>query len=99
MKKLLIAVSCLALSIGANISISNAAVFDSVIVNIKDINLATESGQEKLHQRITHAAKSVCGSTIRSEVSSLYELMQNRSCVEQAIAKGMSDSGVNVATR
>ncbi|MFT7686906.1 MAG: UrcA family protein [Candidatus Azotimanducaceae bacterium] len=97
MKKLLLAVSCIAISLGANASINNSASIDSVRVNINDINVSTEAGQEKLHQRITRAAKTVCGSTIRSEVGSIKELMENRNCIKQATAEAISESGASFA--
>jgi UrcA family protein len=97
MKKILLAVSCIAISLGANASINNSASINSARVNFNDINVTTEAGQEKLHDRITRAAKAVCGSTIRSEVGSIKELMENRNCIKQATAEAMSESGARVA--
>ena len=97
MKKLLLAVSCIAISFGANASINNSGSVESVRVNINDINVTSEAGQEKLYQRISRAAKTVCGSTIRSEVGSLKELMENRSCIKQATAEAMSETGTSFA--
>jgi UrcA family protein len=95
MKKLLLAVSCIAISFGANASINKSASIESVRVNINDINVATEAGQHKLYQRVSRAAKAVCGSTTRNDVSSLKELMENRSCIKQATAEAMSETGSN----
>jgi len=47
MKKLLLAVSCIAISFGVNASINNSVSIESVRVNITDINVAIEAGQEK----------------------------------------------------
>ena len=49
MKKLLLAVSCIAISFGVNASIINSVSIESVRVNITDINVAIEAGQEKIH--------------------------------------------------
>ncbi|MFT7685986.1 MAG: UrcA family protein [Candidatus Azotimanducaceae bacterium] len=97
MKKILLAVSCIAISLGANASVKNSDSVESIRVNINDINMTSEVGQEKLYQRISRVARTVCGSTIRSDVGSLKELMENRNCIKQATAEAMNDSGASFA--
>jgi len=96
---ILLAVTCSVLSTGASTSVRTDKNVESVRVNYQDININTEAGQVKLYQRITQAAKSVCGSTIRSNTSSLKEVLQNRACVKQATADAMAETGTSYAVR
>ena len=99
MKKLFLALSIAAISLGANASVQNDSVIESVRVDLSDINVTTQSGQEKVYERISRAAKTVCGSTIRAEVSSIKVLMENRSCIKQATAEAVADTNASLATR
>jgi len=42
-------------------TVSQAAPLDSVTISYADLNLASPSGAEKLQQRITFAARVICG--------------------------------------
>ncbi|MFT7685985.1 MAG: UrcA family protein [Candidatus Azotimanducaceae bacterium] len=89
-KKILLAA---ALSTSVVLSAS-ASLTPTVRVDFSDVNLATMEGQERLNLRIGQAAKLVCGSTVISEVGSLKQALNNRSCIKKAISSAQKEAGL-----
>lgn len=61
----------------------------SVSVSYADLNLASTAGRETLQQRISHAARRVCGSANLRQAGSLRQLSDNRKCQQRAIEKAL----------
>jgi UrcA family protein len=59
-----------------------------VHVRYSDLDLRTEQGSSALYQRITSAAREVCGSV---DIRDLTGLTANRKCQSEAVARAVSD--------
>lgn len=65
----------------------------SVRVELSDLNLDTAQGQQVLHQRISAAAREVCGSTDYRAAGGLRQAANNRACHASAFAEAVSQVG------
>jgi UrcA family protein len=65
----------------------------STHVALGDLNLASAEGQQALHDRISQAARAVCGSTDYRVAGGLRMASNNRACYESAFAQAMSQVG------
>lgn len=61
-------------------------------VSFADLDLTRSEDQEVLHERLSSAAKQVCGSTSVRETGSLSAAAENKSCYEQAMDSAMSQA-------
>jgi UrcA family protein len=69
---------------------SAAAGVRTYTVSVADLNLATAAGRETARQRISRAAKVVCGTTDYRQAGSLHQVAANRSCQQRALADAMA---------
>jgi UrcA family protein len=60
-------------------------------VSYADLNLSAADAREALEFRLSHAARKVCGSPYRSDVSSLAQAVENKQCANNAVAAAMRD--------
>jgi UrcA family protein len=60
-------------------------------ISYADLDLNTADAREALEFRLSHAARKVCGSPYRSDVSSLAQAVENKQCANNAVAAAMRD--------
>jgi UrcA family protein len=63
---------------------------NAVVVNYEDLDLTSPKAMETLYQRISRAAKEVCGPTRRREAGSLMQANRNAKCYGEAVSKAMA---------
>ena len=59
-------------------------------VSFSDLDLSNSDGIETLHQRISRAARRVCGPSDYRQAGSLRLAAANKACYNDAVAQGMS---------
>ncbi len=83
-----IAAAALTLSLGASAAMIKGT-YGSVSVELSDLDLATEQGQQVMQARIKRAAKEVCGSQDYKNAGSLENVRKNRSCFNDAVTSAV----------
>jgi len=62
----------------------------AVTVTLRDLDLASPSGQETLHRRLNAAARQVCGSSQPHRAGSVKHAARNEECQEAAVSRAMA---------
>jgi UrcA family protein len=62
----------------------------TVTVSLSDLDLSKSEGIETLHQRISRAARRVCGPSDYRQAGSFRLAAANKACYNDAVAEGMS---------
>lgn len=61
----------------------------TVTVSYADLDMADTKAQEIFYDRVSHAARQVCGSPHRWDVGSLIQASKNKQCFQGAMSEAM----------
>lgn len=86
-----ITAAAMTMALGASAGAKTNA--DSVKVDVRDLDVSSQEGQEALYARLQDAAKEVCGDRSIYRAGSLHQALENRVCYDKALTQAVKSVG------